>query len=55
MATASMHMVNNMADAYGGGYKINKTFAELIDPVLEEKRTAEEIISNIKEGLARLQ
>lgn len=51
MADMSMHTVNNLAEAYGGGIRITKSFYELLKPEPEEKRTADEIISQFKQRL----
>jgi len=38
-----MHTVNNLAEVYGVGTQITRSFSEIIDQKPEEERTAEEI------------
>lgn len=47
----AMHTVNNLAEGYGCGVKVTKSFDEIITPKSTEKRTAEEIINNIASKL----
>lgn len=46
-------ITENTAKASGGKY-LQARYAELIEPIKEEKRTAEEVITDLKDKLRRL-
>lgn len=46
-------ITENTAKAHGGSY-LQARYSELIEPIKEEKRTADEVIENLKEKLRRL-
>ena len=46
-------ITENTAKAHGGRY-LQVRYAEIIEPIKEEKRTANEVITDIKDKLRRL-
>lgn len=50
MANMIMYAVNNLAECFGGT-KVTKSFSEIINPPVEDKRTAQEIIDDFKARL----
>lgn len=46
-------ITENTAKASGGRY-LQARYAELIEPIKEEKRTADEVITDLKDKLRRL-
>lgn len=45
-----MYIANDIAEVYGGT-KVVKSYSELVEPQIEEKRTAQEIIEDFKQRL----
>lgn len=52
--TDSLRIITENTAKANGGHYLQARYAELIEPIKEEKRTATEVISDLKEKLRRL-
>lgn len=52
--TESLRCITNNTARFAGGYEIKKSFSELLKPQKEDKRTGEEVITQMKEKLRKL-